>query len=776
MSESNHSEKQFFCSICSKVFERLITLMCGHSLCEVCAQQMGDINENNKQHNCPQCKQSSTGPEVQINSTVNGVMDMNSKADNSEEQTIAEDGVFNPDEVMCDFCIEVKVKAVKSCLTCMVSYCGDHLRPHLENIKLQHHRLIMPLTDMEMQTCETHKQQLVIFCQSDHKCLCEECYTTEHAAHDTLPLIAARKEKEIELQQMESKLDQQIQAAENAVNKLQGNVTSIESSMADIKDKTEDEFNKLMAAVKEAHKETLEFLENEQRTSVNQANSIRTHLEQKCTELKKNKDQIRRFKSHSDAHFIQEICEWKKNVTEDPLPSIYIGLKDRLSGIGKVVSESSENIIQLLQTSYMKKLQELVKEEKCGIKTMVAAVVAPKHRISAPDPETRADFLQYASTLTFDKDTAHRYLRLLDDNHKVTNVSPWQQSYPDHPKRFENWQQVLCSESLYIGRHYFEVELRGEGTYVGMTYENIPRKGSESDSCITGSNFSWCIKRNNKEFSAWHNNVQVPIEGRMFNRIGVYLDFGKGTLAFYGVTSKMTLMHTFIEKISEPLFPAFWLSKKETSVQLMSLREGETETCSTPETVKAPVELPSVIPASDSGSDISSPGSTTNNSETISSEQASSNSVNEIVLSPPEDDRANITRVGNADSSALEADSSTAVFPAENGIMKSCQMKAAPACLGTVATTISPGTANAITELSTDSASTNHISDKLIALTINGSLPITTASTYTTDSSSSKLVMAQQDISCVSDCQSVKTATSTSKIMTYTVEWNTKTE
>lgn len=43
-------------------------------------------------------------------------------------------GVEGEEEILCDFCLGAsRVRAVKSCLTCMVNYCEEHLRPHQEN-------------------------------------------------------------------------------------------------------------------------------------------------------------------------------------------------------------------------------------------------------------------------------------------------------------------------------------------------------------------------------------------------------------------------------------------------------------------------------------------------------------------------------------------------------------------------------------------------------------------------------------------------------------------
>ncbi|KAJ8358148.1 hypothetical protein AAFF_G00030070, partial [Aldrovandia affinis] len=63
--------------------------------------------------------------------------------------------------------------------------------------------------------------------------------------------------------------------------------------------------------------------------------------------------------------------------------------------------------------------------------------------------------------LTLDPNTVNRDLRLSEGNREVTYVEQ-DQSYPDHPERFDRWAQVLCREGL-SGRSYWEAEWSGGG-------------------------------------------------------------------------------------------------------------------------------------------------------------------------------------------------------------------------------------------------------------------------------------------------------------------------
>ncbi|KAI5619084.1 tripartite motif-containing protein 16, partial [Silurus asotus] len=475
-----------------------------------------------------------------------------------------------PEEVMCDSCIETPLKASKSCLTCMVSYCEEHLRPHLENSKFQSHKLVEPQLDLEQRTCEHHQLELQMYCTKDGCCICPQCETEGHQGHDITPVDEARKLIENELQQKQKEMVKTLTAAEQAINKLQSNSKSIESSVIGVQAEIEQQFSILQTAIEDARKKAFELLQGEHKQAVSQAESIHSHLTQKMLELKKTMGQMERFsKNKNHVDFLQEYTEWKKGSVDVCLSGIYISLIDRLTTFSCIVKESTQALCELLLSTYNVQLKELCKSETAGIKTLVHPSSPIKRQAFAPDPVTRDDFLNYATNLSFNPDSTHKFLRLTEDNRKASNTTPWQHNYPDTPERFEHWRQVMTSESLYMGRHYFEVDLSGEGAYIGLTYKSIARKGQESSSCITGNDFSWCIGRESNGFSAWHSDVETPLEVENFQKIGCYIDYENGLLAFYGIAETMKLLKECTASFREPLYPVFWLSKKDNAVVLV---------------------------------------------------------------------------------------------------------------------------------------------------------------------------------------------------------------
>lgn len=234
---------------------------------------------------------------------------------------------------------------------------------------------------------------------------------------------------------------------------------------------------------------------------------------------------------------------------------------EHLSSYEQTVTDTTQQLCELLLSSYRESMDKVFNSGKS-----IPSVADPS---PLPLPVNREDFLKYHKRLTFNPDTIHNFLRVTEDQRKLTNTSPWQHSYSDHPSRFEYWRQALTSESLYLGRHYVEAELRGEGVHIGVTYKSMDPKGEERSSCICESEYSWCIGRNSKCFSVWHAGVETPLEATDVTTVGLYIDFQKGSLCFYKVNGHLEELHNYEVNISEPLYVAAWLSKKDNTVQLI---------------------------------------------------------------------------------------------------------------------------------------------------------------------------------------------------------------
>ncbi|XP_075933414.1 stonustoxin subunit beta-like [Anarhichas minor] len=184
--------------------------------------------------------------------------------------------------------------------------------------------------------------------------------------------------------------------------------------------------------------------------------------------------------------------------------------------------------------------------------------------------------ISHSCELTLDTNTVNRNLKLSDNNRKVTRVEE-DQSYPDHPDRFDFWEQLLCRTGL-TGRCYWEVEWRG-GVDVSVSYRGIRRRG-DSDDCLFGRNDqSWSLECSDGGYYVYHNKARTSITSSSSSsssgRVAVYVDCPAGSLSFYRVSSDTLIhLHTFNTTFTEHLYPGlgfrFWF-RSGSSVSLCSL-------------------------------------------------------------------------------------------------------------------------------------------------------------------------------------------------------------
>ncbi|MGH0133480.1 UNVERIFIED_CONTAM: hypothetical protein FKN15_035428 [Acipenser sinensis] len=523
MAEANIlvGEDQFSCPVCLEILKDPVTTTCGHSYCMECIKNCWDQTDHTGVYSCPQCRKTFTPRPVLSRNII--LADIVEKLKKTGLNPPSAQSYAGPGDVPCDFCTGRKFKAVKSCLTCLASYCETHVNPHYEGAAFKRHKLINAIGNLEQKLCPEHQKILEVFCRTDQTCICLLCTDKEHKSHDTVAAETERTGKQKQLGETQTEIQQRIQERLKEIEELKQAVESLKrSACIEIKE-SEKIFTELIRSIEKIHTEVIELIGANEKAAVNQAEGRMKKLEQEIAELSKRNAELKQLSETEDhIHFLQNFQSLCAPPEAGDLPSITVNTDISFGAVRKAVSELKGHI------------EDFCKRELVKI--------------------TTTDSCQ----LTLDPNTAHRVLCLSEGNRKVT-WSGEAQPYPDHPARFDSRAQVLCREGLSGTCCYWEIECSGQWTDIGVTYKGISRKGGDH-SCILGRNDkSWSFDCSDSSYTAWHNNKKTAVTALYSPKIGVYLDFNAGTLSFYGVSDTMTLLHRFQTTFTEPLYPGFRL-------------------------------------------------------------------------------------------------------------------------------------------------------------------------------------------------------------------------
>ncbi|XP_072243581.1 tripartite motif-containing protein 16-like [Leuresthes tenuis] len=523
----------FSCSICLDLLKDPVTIPCGHSYCMKCIKNFWDGEEQKKIHSCPQCRQTFTPRPVLVKSIM--LKTLVEELKKTGLQAAAADHCYaGPEDVACDVCTGRKLKAIKSCLMCLVSYCEKHIQPHYDVAQLKKHQLLEPSNNLQENICSRHDEVMKMFCRTDQQSICYVCTVDEHKGHDIVSATAERAEKQKELQGSRQQIQQRIQDREKDVKLLQQEVEAIKDSADKAVEDSERIFTELIRVIQKRSSDVKQQIRSQQQTEVSRAKELQEKIEQEISELKRKDAELKQL-SHTEDHiqFLHSYSSLSALSDSPHLSSINICPLRYFEDVTAAVSETRD------------KLEDILRESWTNISLMVTEVDV---LLSQPEPKSRAAFLKYSREITLDPNTAHKQLFLSEGNRKA-ELKAQNMGHPNHPERSSIPFQILSRECL-TGRCYWEVEWGGKGGYVAVAYKDINRAKGD----FGYNDISWALlfNKNNNEF--WHNSMKTQISGSQSSRVGVFLDHSAGTLSFYSVSDTMTLLHRVQTTFTKPLY------------------------------------------------------------------------------------------------------------------------------------------------------------------------------------------------------------------------------
>ncbi|XP_048867544.1 E3 ubiquitin/ISG15 ligase TRIM25-like isoform X2 [Brienomyrus brachyistius] len=177
------------CSVCHDIFTDPHLLPCGHTFCKTCLLDMLEYNLV-VGFRCPECRADFESMPLQKNFAVASIAEDFRKTQQRKNKLVS-----------CDCCIPGnQATAVKTCLTCIVSMCEEHINPHLELPAFREHHLTEPLRDLRKMKCPQH-EVYKLYCSASKTYVCRWCDIESKSTNATMKLKTINKDMMAEDQQ-----------------------------------------------------------------------------------------------------------------------------------------------------------------------------------------------------------------------------------------------------------------------------------------------------------------------------------------------------------------------------------------------------------------------------------------------------------------------------------------------------------------------------------------------------------------------------------------------
>ncbi|KAM4035628.1 E3 ubiquitin/ISG15 ligase TRIM25-like [Anomaloglossus baeobatrachus] len=512
--------EELLCSICLSLYTDPVTLRCGHNFCRECIDRVLDTQDGSGVYSCPECREEfKERPTLKRNITLHNVAERFLSSQPHQEEITG---------IRCTYCIHSPVPAVRSCLHCEASLCDNHLRVHSKGPE---HVLTDPSTSLEKWKCSVHKKILEYYCTEDAACICVYCSAGEHRGHRVEMLDEAFEKKKKNLRNVLQKLITNRKKTEERVQSLEKNRRKAQDKASGEAEKVTALFKDIRRRVDNLEKRFLsEISRREEKVSLSLSDVIH--------QLEIKKDELSRKMRH-----IEELC----NMT-DPL-----------------------TVLQDPDTRDLCDPEEDGGDEDTGGHDGgghdggdrgVDLISHISHTLSAMIRGINVIFyVQDPADILLDVNTADNNL-LISDDLKTATWTEITQNRPETAERFQDYDQVMSRRGFTSGRHYWDVEISGSGSWrVGMCYPSIDRRGLQSH--IGNNNKSWCLQRwlgNNNQCSVRHDSDEIPLPQQISSDgVRVSLDYEAGQLSFYALCDPIRHLHTFTAAFTEPLHAALWV-------------------------------------------------------------------------------------------------------------------------------------------------------------------------------------------------------------------------
>nr|XP_045001237.1 E3 ubiquitin-protein ligase TRIM21 isoform X2 [Jaculus jaculus]XP_045001238.1 E3 ubiquitin-protein ligase TRIM21 isoform X2 [Jaculus jaculus] len=411
----------------------------------------------------------------------------------------------------CKECIsEVGESGHSVCPECRQCFLLRNLRPnrHIANMV---ENLKQTSQDSKKGTrenqCVVHGVKLHLFCEEDAQPLCWVCAQSgKHRDHTMVPVEEAAQAYQEKLQMALERLRKEQELAERLEVDLRKKRADWKRTVEAQKLRIHAEFVQQSSLLAEEERRQLQKLEEDEREHLRILGEKEAELSQQSQALQELISELERRSRSSALELLQEV---------------------------RVVLERSES---------------------WSVNT--PDVAPPEVRTVYHVPGRKKMLRTCGVHVTLDRDTANPWLIVSEDRRQV-RLGDARQDMPENDKRFDNYPMVLGAQSFTSGKCYWEVDVTGKEAWdLGVCRNSVRRKGQVFLSPENGFWVIWLWQKDKYEAGTCPQtplHLQVPPR-----QVGIFLDYEAGTVSFYNVTDRGSLIYVFSEcAFAGPLRPFF---------------------------------------------------------------------------------------------------------------------------------------------------------------------------------------------------------------------------